>query len=132
MAVGPVVSRAMRSGFLLGETGACADAGIENPRTVDVGRAFFDVEEPADGSVWRSDAHDFLTGAGETLTVVEGVVSAVATDESASVGSAVSEGLVLLDASGSDTDVLVDTGEPGRVGASVISVAEEDGTVEVA
>ncbi len=131
LAVGPVVSRAMRSGFLLGETGACADAGIENPRTVDVGRAFFDVEEPADWGVWRSDAHDFLMGAGETFTVV-GAVSAVATDEFASVGSAVSKGLALLGVSDSDTDVLVDTGEPGRVGVSVISVAEEDGTVEVA
>lgn len=71
-------------------------------------------------------------GAGETFTVVEGAVSAVATDEFASVGSAVSKGFALLGVSDSDTDVLVDTGEPGRVGVSVISVAEEDGTVEVA
>lgn len=41
----------MRSGFLLGGTGTSADAGIENPITDEVGRAFFDVEEPVEGGV---------------------------------------------------------------------------------
>ena len=61
-AVLPLVNRPRRSFFLLGDTGAGATAGIENPTTADLGRAFLTWPFVVVG--FRRDAHDFFTGGG--------------------------------------------------------------------
>jgi hypothetical protein len=72
LTLGPLVSKAIKSDFLVGDTGTVGledvevEAGIEIPTTEDVGRVLR-VAEPEDGEgvgERRSSAHDFLTFAG--------------------------------------------------------------------
>ena len=77
LGLGPVVSRAINSDFLEGDTGTVGmddgvePAGIENPTTDDVGNVLRDAG-PEDGDAGeeeevgarRRSAHDFLTVAG--------------------------------------------------------------------
>lgn len=98
---GPVLSSVTNSDFLEPETGmalaldplippdprpASADAGIEKPTTLDVGRVFLAPEgapvvaDEGESAGFKSAAHDFFTGAGtgvdeETAGVVTGVES---------------------------------------------------------
>ena len=79
--LGPVVSKAINSDFLEGETGTVGfevevePAGMENPITEDVGRVLRAGPEDGDAEdeeeevgARRRSAHDFLTVAGTTST----------------------------------------------------------------
>jgi len=136
-------------------------AGMENPTTDDVGRAFFtgpegDDEDEVEGESedLSKEAHDFLTGgvagAGAGVEVVgaasgtaAGVVAVVvdvdvvSAETVGSVPDVVVTVVVLvapsfsLPAATTDIDVLLLAGDPGRVGVSVAAVAEDEGTVDV-
>lgn len=105
-----------------------AEAGMEKPTTDEVGRVFFTPanvveEEPEGAEDRRRDAHDFLTGgagAGTSVTCGSLGKSTWAGAES-----------VLTSLGAAETDVFVDAGDPGIVDASVVSVAAEDGIVEL-
>ena len=76
MGLGPVVSKAINSDFLEGETGTVwledevEPAGMENPITEDVGRVLRAGPEDEEEEVGarRRSAHDFLTVAGTSGT----------------------------------------------------------------
>jgi len=83
LGLGPVVSKAISSDFLEGDTGTVGledevePAGIENPITEDVGRALRGAapedrdagdEEDEEVGVRRRSAHDFLMVAGTSGT----------------------------------------------------------------
>lgn len=84
LGLGPVVSKAINSDFLEGDTGTIGlvePAGIENPITEDVGRVLRGAgpedgdavdEEVVEVEVRRRSAHNFLTVAGASGTSWEG------------------------------------------------------------
>lgn len=150
--VGPVVNSESSSDFLEGETGRAVgvgSAGMENPTTDEVGRVFL-VEVGADELPGvedeegrRRDAQDFLTRG--TAVATAGAGAAVCADCDGADGGREAAGSLDAGAGASgacgpgslgeapvrDIDVLVETGDPGMVGVSVVSVTDDEGTVEL-
>jgi len=141
---GPIVSSETSSCFLVGRIGVAGELstrppGIENPTTVDVGRAFFPVDVAS--SFFNSEAQDFFTG-GATGTGGAGAVTSTSVASSCG-GSAmgrISAGTAVEGVEGDfnsnggvlDIDVREDTGEAGVVVlwtegvAAVVSVTGDE------
>lgn len=113
------MSAAFLAGVRLESPGEDDEAGTENPTTDDVGRRDVDAPDTDDEPVGlRSDAHDFFGSGGTGVVCVSGSSSLASSSPCAFAGVP------------ADIEVFDDTGEPGTVGVSVVSVTADEGTVE--